>query len=56
MGDECFKKHHASRQDSGMDRHKDKIAPTDRQRDPLVYGLYKLTDDEIKMVEEAVSA
>ena len=29
------------------------IDATDRQVDQLVYGLYGLTNDEIKMVEEA---
>jgi cell division protein FtsB len=29
------------------------IAATDRQVDRLVYGLYNLTDEEIKIVERA---
>jgi len=29
------------------------VEPTDRQIDQLVYELYGLTDDEIKIVEEA---
>ena len=31
------------------------IDATDRQIDPLVYELYDLTDDEIRIVEEATS-
>lgn len=32
------------------------IAATDREIDALVYELYGLTDDEIRIVEEATAA
>jgi hypothetical protein len=38
---------------SGAKREIDNIAATDAQIDQLVYELYGLTDDEIKIVEEA---
>ena len=31
-----------------------RIDATDRQIDKLVYGLYALTDEEIRIVEEAI--
>ena len=37
----------------GQDRIQRQIDATDRQIDQLVYELYELTDEEIKIVEEA---
>ena len=44
----------ASAQTSGeRERYQRQIEATDRQIDALVYNLYGLTDDEIKIIEEA---
>jgi hypothetical protein len=45
---------------SYAEAHKDviqrQIDTTDQQIDRLVYGLYGLTDDEVRIVEEATNA
>jgi type I restriction-modification system DNA methylase subunit len=44
----------AAQSDKDKDFYENKCAATDRQIDALVYELYGLTEDEIKIVEQAV--
>ena len=48
---EVQKKYHSATSEDDKKFHKQKIDILDRQIDKLVYGLYGLTDEEIKIVE-----
>jgi hypothetical protein len=49
---ELHKRLHATTSQSDHDLYQRQIDATDREIDRLVYELYGLTDDEIKIIEE----
>ena len=52
---ELHKKHHGARMEQDTELYERQIKIVDAQIDRLVYGLYGLTDEEIKIVEENIS-
>jgi type II restriction/modification system DNA methylase subunit YeeA len=51
---EAQKKYHSARMESDKTMYKREIKRLDTEIDNLVYKLYELTDEEIKIIEESV--